>query len=217
MTEPNFESMRDAMVSNQLRTNAVTDPAVVAAMGKVARENFVPAVRAEVAYTDIPVALANKRALNAPIATARLLNALEIRRGEKVLVIGAATGYAAALVAELGAVVVALEEDSALVDAARAALAGHAGLTVVSGALAQGWAADAPYDVILIDGAVPQVPDAIRDQLREGGRIATGIVERGVMRLAVGRRVGNVLALAAFVDTETVILPGFEVPAGFAF
>lgn len=217
MTEPNFESMRDAMVSNQLRTNAVTDPAVVAAMGKVARENFVPAVRADVAYTDIPVALANKRALNAPIATARLLNALEIRRGEKVLVIGAATGYAAALVAELGAVVVALEEDSALVDAARAALAGHAGLTVVSGALAQGWAADAPYDVILIDGAVPQVPDAIRDQLREGGRIATGIVERGVMRLAVGRRVGNVLALAAFVDTETVILPGFEVPAGFAF
>lgn len=217
MTEPNFESMRDAMVSNQLRTNAVTDPAVVAAMSKVARENFVPAIRADVAYTDIPVSLADKRALNAPIATARLLNALQIRRGEKILVIGAATGYAAALVAELGAVVVALEEDSALVETARAALAGRAGISVVNGSLAQGWAADAPYDAILIDGAVPQVPDAIRDQLREGGRIATGIVERGVMRLALGRRVGSVLALAAFVDTETVILPGFEVPAAFAF
>ncbi|MCJ8155909.1 protein-L-isoaspartate O-methyltransferase [Sphingomonas sp. LaA6.9] len=217
MTEPNFESLRRAMVSNQLRTWAVNDPQVISAMGAVARETFVPADRAALAYVDALMPIAEGRSLNTSAATGRLLAALGVRAGEKVLLVGAATGYAAALLGELGARVVALEENRALADAAASALAGHAQVSIVNGPLAEGWAKDAPYDAILIDGAVEHVPDAISAQLKDGGRIATGIVERGVTRLASGRKAGEVLALADFVDAETAILPGFAIPKSFVF
>lgn len=217
MTEPNFESMRRAMVSNQLRTWAVSDPQVVAAMGAVAREAFVPTERSALAYIDTLVPLGGDRALNTPAATGRLLTALGARAGEKVLVIGAATGYSAALLGQLGAAVTALEEDRALADAASKSLAGHAHVAVVNGPLAEGWKKGAPYDAILIDGAVEHVSDAIKAQLKDGGRIATGIVERGVTRLAQGRKAGDVLVLADFADAETPVLPGFATPKGFVF
>ncbi|RJF94164.1 protein-L-isoaspartate O-methyltransferase family protein [Sphingomonas cavernae] len=217
MTETNFESMRRAMVSNQLRTWAVSDPRVVSAMGTVAREAFVPTDRAALAYVDTLMPVSEGRALNTPATTGRLLTTLGVHAGEKVLVIGAATGYSAALLGQLGAAVVALEEDQALVDAASKALAGHAHVAVVKGPLAQGWSQGAPYDAILIDGAVEHVPDAIKAQLKDGGRLAGGIVERGVTRLASGRKAGNALALTDFVDAETAILPGFASPKGFVF
>lgn len=217
MTEPNFESMRRAMVSNQLRTNAVTDPEIVSAMGEVAREQFVPADRAEIAYLDKPVPLAAGRALNVPLATARLLDALAVQKGEKVLVVGAATGYSAALLGHVGANVVAVEEDAVLAEAARKALSDVAGVKVETGPLAQGWAAGAPYDAVLIDGAVDHVPQAISDQLKDGGRIAAGLAERGVTRLASGLKAKGGVTLTAFVDSETIALPGFEAPKAFAF
>lgn len=217
MTETNFESMRRTMVSNQLRTWAVNDAQVVAAMGLVAREAFVPADRAALAYVDTLVPLGHGRALNTPLATGRLLTALAPQKGEKVLVIGAATGYSAALLGELGASVVAIEEDAALVDVAAKALAGHANIVVVRGPLTEGWAKGAPYDAILIDGAVEHVPDAVKAQLKDGGRLVTGVAERGVTRLAAGRKAGDVLALADFADAEAAPLPGFALPKGFVF
>ena len=100
---------------------------------------------------------------------------------------------------------------------ARELLAGEAGVTLVEGPLTQGWAAAAPYDLILIDGAVEQIPPALVEQLAPQGRLAAAIVERGVTRLAVGRRAGGDFAMAAFADAAAPILPGFEPVAGFRF
>lgn len=217
MSETNFETMRAAMVSNQLRTSAVSDAQVVEAMRAVPREAFMPADRTDLAYIDTPVAVGEGRSINPPLVTGRLLTALAPRAGERALVVGAATGYAAAVLAELGLNVTALEENATLAAFAMGALANFAGVKVVSGPLAQGAAEDAPYDVILIDGAVEQVPDVLKAQLVDGGRMAGALVERGVTRLAFGRKVGDSLLLADFVDSEAVPLPGFAVPAGFVF
>ena len=217
MTQANYETMRHAMVASQLRTSAVTDPGVVTAMGQVARERFVPDSRAELAYIDRRVPLGGGRALNPPLSTGLLLTAIAPKAGDKILVIGAATGYAAALLGEIGAAVIALEEDAALAGTAEGALAGHAHVAVVRGPLAQGWARGGSYDAIVIDGAVSHVPDAISAQLKDGGRLATGLVTRGVTRLAMGRKTGETLALADFTDADAVALPGFDLPTGFVF
>lgn len=217
MSEANFETMRAAMVSNQLRTSAVSDAQVVEAMGAVPREAFMPADRTDLAYIDTPVAVGDGRSINPPLVTGRLLTALAPRAGERALVVGAATGYAAAVLGQIGLSVTALEENATLAAFAAGALAGSAGIRVVSGPLAQGAAQGAPYDVILIDGAVEQVSDALKAQLTDGGRMAGAVIERGVTRLAFGRKVGNSLVLADFVDSEAVPLPGFAAPAGFVF
>ncbi len=216
MTDQDFEEMRRAMVSNQLRTTAVNDPRVVAAMAAVPRERFVPFEYAPIAYIDRAIRLAGSRALNPPMATGRLLTEAHPAPGDRALVVGAATGYAAALLARLVTSVVALEEDAELIATARNASL-PANVRTVQGALAEGWSEDAPYDLILIDGAVDHVPQAIIDQLADGGRLATGIADRGVTRLAIGRRAGKAFGLTAFADAETVMLPGFAQPAGFSF
>jgi len=205
------------MVSSQLRTNNVSDPRIVAAMEAVARERFVPAERATLAYVDVPIPLSGGRALNAPLVTARLITESGVGAGEKVLLIGAATGYAAALLAQLGAKVTALEVDDSLVAAARAALGKASGITLVTGPLEAGWRKGAPYDVILIDGAVEAVPAAIAAQLAVDGRLLTGLVDNGVTRLALGRKAGQGVGLVPFADLETVRLPGFSTPSGFSF
>lgn len=205
------------MVSNQLRTNNVSDPRIVAAMEAVARERFVPAERAALAYVDVPIPLGNGRALNAPLATARLIAESGVKAGEKVLLVGAATGYAAALLSELGAQVTALESDDALLAAAKAALGKSPSVTLVSGPLAAGWRKGAPYDVILVDGAIEAVPAALSAQLAAGGRMLTGLVDDGVTRLALGCRAGDGVGLVPFADIETVRLPGFAKPPGFTF
>ncbi len=212
MSELDFSAMRAAMVSNQLRTNKVSDPRIVAAMKAVARERFVPAERAALAYIDVPIPLANGRALNSPLVTARLIAEAGIEPGEKVLLIGAATGYAAALLAELGAKVTALEVDVSLT-----AIGKSVGISSVTGPLEAGWRKNAPYEVILIDGAVEGIPTAIAAQLADGGRLLTGLVDKGVTRLALGRKSGTGVGLVSFADLEAVRLPGFAPPASFSF
>ncbi len=212
MSELDFSAMRAAMVSNQLRTNKVNDPRVVTAMKVVARERFVSAERAALAYVDVPIPLGHGRALNSPLVTARLIAESAIEPGEKVLLIGAATGYAAALLQELGANVTALEVDESL-----AAIGKAAGLRYVVGPLEAGWRKGAPYDVVLIDGAVSAVPTAISAQLADGGRLLAGLIDRGVTRLALGRKSGQGVSLVAFADLEAVELPGFSSPESFSF
>lgn len=216
MTELTFEPMRRAMVASQLRTTGVNDPRVIAAMGEVAREAFVPAERSALAYADASVPLANGRALNPPMALGRLLTEAQLRGDERALVIGAGSGYAAAVLARLAGSVVALEGDKALAAIARAALAGTA-VTLVEGPLAKGWSAGGPYDFILIDGAVEHLPQAIVDQAADGARIGLALLDRGVTRLAMGRVVAGAFGLTTFADAAVAILPGFERPRGFTF
>jgi protein-L-isoaspartate(D-aspartate) O-methyltransferase len=132
------------------------------------------------------------------------------------MVIGAATGYAAAVLARMVGPIVAVEEDPELAEAARAALAGSE-VTLIEGPLAQGDGAKAPYDLILIDGAVEYVPEALVRQLAEGGRLASGLVDRGVTRLAIGRKAGEGFGMAAFADAAAAVLPGFARPRAFTF
>jgi protein-L-isoaspartate(D-aspartate) O-methyltransferase len=210
-------AMRHAMVVSQLRTSGVSDARVVAAMGEVPRERFVPDAHRRFAYRDATISLGNGRYLNTPLATARLINEANVRSGDKVLLIGSATGYAAAVLARLAREVVALDSDPAMVAIARDALAGIANVALVEGPLAEGWAAGAPYDAIIVDGAVERFSDALARQVRPAGRIATGLVDRGVTRLAIGERTTGGFGLDDFVDLECAVLPGFEEPRGFTF
>jgi len=216
VTEHNPETMRRAMVESQLRTTAVNDPRVVAAMGAVAREAYVPAERASLAYVDTAIPLGGGRSLNPPMVTGRLLTEAHVEPTDRALVVGAATGYAAAVLARLAASVVALEEDEALLGQARAA-ALPAAVEVAGGPLSAGWAAGAPYDLILIDGAVEILPQTLIDQLADGGRLAAAVIENGVTRLVIGRKGGSGFGQYAFADADAAPLPGFARPSGFVF
>jgi len=216
MTEYNFEHMRRAMVASQLRTTGVADPRVLAAMGAVPRERFVPTERIPVAYADAPVPLGNGRALNSPMALGRLLSEARPRGDERALIVGAATGYSAAVLERLVGSVVAIEEDPELLEEARTALEGSA-VELIQAPLTEGHAKGGPYDLILIDGAVEQVPQAIVDQLVEGGQLAAGIMEQGVSRLSVGRRAGGGFGMTAFSDAAAAMLPGFAKARAFNF
>lgn len=210
VTEQNYSSMRTAMVESQLRTSDVDDQRVIAVMAKVPREEFVPADRRAMTYIDRPIPLDGGRSLNPPLVTGRLLKEARVAEGDKVLLIGAATGYAAALLAELGAQVTAVEEEGGVDIAA-------AGVTVVRGPLNAGATAGAPYDVLFIDGAVEEVPATLVQQLADGARVVTGIADRGVTRLCSGHVVAGVLGLNSLVDIEMVTLPGFGAAKGFVF
>lgn len=211
------DEARRLMVATQLRTNAVTDLGVLAAAGRVARERFVPQSHAASAYIDRPLPSGvAERAINPPLATARLIDSLAPRPGERALVVGAATGYGAALLADIGLAVTAIEVDGTLAAQAREALA-HSVTAVDVCPLAEGHEGGGPYDLILVDGAVEQVPQALVDQLVDGGRLATAIVERGVTRLAAGRKSGTAFGVVVFADSEAVHLPGFAAPAAFTF
>lgn len=215
-TEPQgHEAARAAMVASQLRTSGVNDARVVAAMAGIAREDYLPESQRPFAYRDRSLPLGSGRAQNPPLATGLLLTEARIVAGEKVLIVGAAGGYAAAIAAQLGAVVTMVEEDADLVAIARTALGDDVNL--VEGALAAGAPSGAPYDLLLIDGAVEAIPGALADQLRDGGRVVTGLSDRGVTRIASGVRTGGGVGLASIVDSEIAPLPGFQTPRGFQF
>jgi len=216
MTEHAFEDMRRAMVASQLRTTGVNDPGVLAAMGAVQRERFVPADRISTAYADSLIPLKPGRDLNSPMALGKLLTEARPVPGERALVVGAATGYAAAVLAHMVGPIVAVEEDEELAALAAKALAGTP-VKLVSGPLARGCKKSAPYDLILVDGAIEAVPKALIDQLAEGGRLATALIEDNVTRLCVGRKAGDGFGMHAFADAAAAILPGFDKPRAFVF
>lgn len=215
--QADYMAMRHAMVSNQLRPNAVSDARIVAAMERIPREVFLPASIARLSYRDTALPLGDGRAANTPIATGRLLNEAKLMAGDRVLLIGAAGGYTAAVIAEIAAKVIAVECNAALAAHARQALADNTRVDIVEGPLELGYAAGGPYDAIVIDGAVAHVPPALLDQLAAGGRIVTGLVDRSVTRLAAGRRSDGGFGLIDFADIDCVTLPGFAIPPRFVF
>ena len=212
-------AQRRGMIDSQLRTSDVTDPAILAAVSAVAREAFVPVERQAQSYADRAIMLGWGRSLNPTLTTARLILDADIGRGDKVLLIGGATGYAAALLAELGAEVTMVEEAPALAAHARTALAGYGAVRIVEAALAGGAPDGAPYDRLVIDGAIEHIPSALLGQLTDGARIATGVVDRGVTRLARAVYIDGASAVhpLAYADLECVALPGFAPPPRFVF
>ena len=157
-----FAAARTHMVDSQLRPNKVTDKRLFDICSELPRESFFPVELAARAYTDENIRLGNGRSALPPMPLVRMIQALEIEAGEKVLVVGAGNGYGAAVLAKLGAKVTALEPDAALARIARAGLAAQApSVTLVAGPLEQGWAASAPYDAIIVEGAADFVPEAL--------------------------------------------------------
>jgi len=216
VSDQTFDQMRRAMVVSQLRTTAVNDARVLAAMGEVPRERFVPAGNASLAYTDSAIPLGHGRALNPPMIIGRLLTEARVGSGDRVLLVGAGMGYSAELLGRLAASVVAVEQDGALLEQARKSVTAP-NVRLVEGALAAGFPDGAPYDLILIDGAVEEIPSALIDQLADGGRLAAPIVERGVTRLAIGRRAGSAFGMTSFADAASAALPGFARAVEFSF
>lgn len=205
-----YAAARRSMVENQIRTNRVTDPLIIAAMSELPRETFLPPAVRGIAYVDHDVPLGNGRSLMEPLVAARLLQLAEIGPGDVVLEIGANVGYLSAVIARLASAVLALENDAVLAKQARAALAELAinTVTVVEGDLRAGYAKQAPYDVIVINGGVTHVPTPILDQLAEGGRLVAMVLgEDGVMRGTLFLRSGTVVSSRAAFEGATALLP----------
>lgn len=194
MESVSFEDMRRAMVDSQLRTNGVTEAWILGAMGSLPREDHVPASHRATSYMDRAIALDDGSVLNPPLSTALLLQAAEVKPSDKTLLIGTPGGYVAGL------------------------LQGHvAGLTCTAPA---DWAAaqkDAPFDVIVIDGAVEELPDALLALARDGARIVSGVSEGPVTRLATGVVLAGKVALKSFIDSEIAPLAAFARKPEFVF
>ena len=209
---PDFAAARRSMIENQLRPVGVTDRAVLDAMGQVPREHYVPEDNRPLAYADRSLPLGGGRFMPAPAVLGQLLTQMTPQRGERALVVGAGTGYSAAVLAAMGCEVTALECSGDL-----AARARQLGVRIVEGPLAAGHKAGAPYGLILIDGAVEHLPEALIKQLADGGRLGAALIEGGVVRLIVGQKVAGGFGHLSIGDAGVAVLPGFARPATFNF
>ncbi len=215
--QPNAAALRQTMVDSQLRTVGVIDADVLGAMASVPRERFVPAALGGLAYGDASLEVAPGRWLLEPMALALLLEHSGLQPGDRLLVVGAATGYSAAVAAHMGAKVTALESDADLAEPARSL----PGVTLAIGPLAAGWPAGAPYDVILFEGAIEVLPSALAAQLAPGGRVAAIVRKNGVGHAHAGSvsTVAGVPSIGgrAFIEVAARPLPGFGRAPAFAF
>jgi len=213
-----FAQARRTMVDCQVRTSDVTDLRVIAAMLDVPRERFVPAARRAIAYLDrdVPVTDAG-RALLKPMVLGKLLQAAGITAAERVLDVGCATGYSSAVLARLAARVLALEEEAALAASAGDALAASGNVAVVTGPLAAGWPNEAPYDVILLQGASEVAPDSLLAQLADGGRLLAVIGSGPMGKATIYRKAGKHVTAQPLFDAAAPLLPGFAQAAAFVF
>ncbi|MBX9897726.1 MAG: protein-L-isoaspartate O-methyltransferase [Qipengyuania sp.] len=193
-TETRFEDARRAMIDSQLRTSGINEPFVLARMGAVPREDFVPEGQRAAAYADRAVRLPGGGALPAPVFHGLLLAEARPANTDHVLAVDGGSGYLPALLEPMvRALAVVSPEEAA---------AGRIGSNP---------------SLVLIDGAVEHLPDALVRKLADGTRIVTGLVERGVTRLAVGRKTGGVLGLVALAETGVPRLAAFDREAGWSF
>lgn len=222
-----YTIQRRNMVDCQLRPNRVTDERILAAMGELPREQFLPKARRGIAYVDEATPIAPGRYLTEPMVLGRLIETAAVKPTDVALLIGCGTGYAAAVLARVASVVVALESDPQLAAEATRTLAslGIDTVSVVEGPLARGYPEQSPYDVILFDGAVPEIPAAVADQLAEGGRLMAVIaapLRPNPLATVPGKavlamRVGETVSRREVFDAGTPPLPGFEKKRGFVF
>lgn len=215
-----FAVARRNMVECQLRTNRITQDAVIAAMGEVPRERFVPDDLANIAYVDEDLAVGGERYLVEPMVLGRLLQEGRANLDDIALLVGCGTGYSAAVLSKLCGAVFALESDGAFAGKASSLLAtlGADNAVVVEGPLDKGWPGEAPYNLIVFDGAVADVPDAIIDQLADDGRLVAVVCDdQDVGRATLMEKRGGVVSSRTLFDANTPMLPGFAKSAGFVF
>ena len=210
-----FQTRRVTMVDTQVRPQDVTKFPIIAAMLAVPREDFVPQSAREAAYVGGNISLAPRRVVLEARSLAKLLDALDVVPGEKVLCLGAGYGYAAAVLAEMGADVVAVEEDAAMAAAATQSLQGQA--KVVNAALNQGAAAHGPYDVVLLEGGAEAFPAAVEAQVKEGGRLAAIFMEGALGVARIGHKHDGKVTWRFSFNATAPVVPGFEAARGFVF
>lgn len=209
---------RQHMIDGQLRPNEVNDEVIIEAIASVCRERFVPKNLSGVAYHDDDIQVAPGRSLMKPMVFARMIDAVNVKETDLVLDVGCATGYSSAVLGRLAEAVVALEEDSNLVEAATDILAAEScdNVAVVTGSLVEGLAAQGPYDLIFINGMIDQLPDTLVDQIAEGGRLICVLNDNGIGKATyvtcesgiVGKRVlfdANIPAFDAFKKKEKFV------------
>ncbi len=219
-----FASARLNMVESQIRTNDVTDRGVLDAVGAVPREKFVPAAKRSIAYRDedMPIHTCEDgtvRYIMEPRVFARLVQLAEITPDSLVLYVGAGLGYGPAVVARLAETVVALESEPALASAATQNLsdAGVDNVAVIEGDLTKGCPDQAPFDAIIVEGALPEMPEALCDQLKDGGHLVC-VVGKGLAGRAMAyERTGETTTGRSVFSAAVAPLPMFEKPVGFVF
>lgn len=209
---PDYAAARASMVDTQLRPEGVNFPPVVEAMAAVAREEFVAPEAMPLAYIDRAVPMGAGRLMNGPVVLGKLLTEVTPLSGERALVVGCGSGYSATVLRAMGLSVIGLESSPELASRARAN-----GVDVVEGPLEDGWEKGTPYDLILIDGAIEHIPDAIVAQLTGHGRLGAALIDKGITRLVVGRRAGDGFGLHSMADSGAAALPGFSKPRTFTF
>jgi protein-L-isoaspartate(D-aspartate) O-methyltransferase len=215
-----FAAARRNMVDGQVRTADVTDLRIIAAMQEVPRETFVPAATSGLAYLDLDVPLGGgvpPRRLMKPMVFAKLVQAADLTPTDRVLDVGCVTGYGAAVLSRVAGEVVALEEDAALAEAARKALASRPNVRLATGSLTEGWPQDAPYDAIVMEGATEMPPEALFRQLADGGRLVCVLGNGPGAKAMLYRRSGDDTGGRPIFDAAAAVLPGFVKPPAFAF
>jgi protein-L-isoaspartate(D-aspartate) O-methyltransferase len=218
-----FATARQKMVDGQVRPSDVTDIRILDAMLAVPREAFVPENKQALAYLDLYLDVseggAAKRFLIKPVVLAKMLQAADIKESDRVLVVGCATGYAAAVIARFAPQVTATESDSALVAKAQACLAsnGCGNVTVRPAAPADGDAAKAPYDVIVLNGATEIVPERLYGQLRNGGRLVGVFATSRPARATIVTASHGDFGHRTLFDAAAPVLPGMERVPAFVF
>ena len=213
-------SARDNMVASQLHTNQVTDERVLAAFSELPRERFVPENMAAIAYVDEDLPIAPGRNLTEPMVLARMIQAAAPALDEIALVLPCGSGYSSAVLAHMNLTVVALENDPNLAEMARRNLLALEldSAIVVEGQIAEGYREQGPYDVILVDGAVEFIPDALFDQLGEGGRLVTVIREAGrIGRAMLYLKSAGHVARQVLFDASLPVLADFRKAPAFTF
>ncbi|NBT30691.1 MAG: protein-L-isoaspartate O-methyltransferase [Rhodobacteraceae bacterium] len=213
-----YSARRTTMVDTQVRPSDVTKFPIIDAMLSVPRERFVPVALREAAYIGENLELAPGRVILEPRTLAKLLDALDIQPTETVLDIGCGLGYSTAVLAKMAEFVVAVEDDAAIAEEAQTTLSetGVDNAAIMTGPLAEGSAKSGPYDVIILQGAVEEVPAAILSQLSEGGRIGCLMAEGALGVVRIGhRRNGQINWRFAF-NANAPVLPGFAKKPAFA-
>lgn len=209
---PDFSTRRRTMVDTQVRPSDVTKYNIIDALLSVPREDYVPEDKSEVAYVDDHVSLGSGRVVLEPRLLAKILDALDIQPDEMVLDLGCGLGYSTAVMARLAHTVVAIEEDAAMATEAQRILSSHGvdNAAVFEGEMAAGGAKHGPYDVIVAQGAVEHLPEALADQLREGGRMAVLFSQSGLGDVRIGYKVDGAISWRFAFNGGAPVLPGFE-------